>query len=158
MKIINLTINKTTVEQAGDGVKEPDNKDEVINLLTFDQIPTHQDIYTRAHKLTIIAFEHGAEGAMIDGPGWLMGALESELQDNMIKPLYSFTKHVAGENRIHTGFVGPYIGDKAFWPKGPNTTVCARCGEVDDVYNFQHTDTFGLFHCNICGKEFKVWW
>uniref|UniRef100_A0A6M3MDN1 Putative transposase n=1 Tax=viral metagenome TaxID=1070528 RepID=A0A6M3MDN1_9ZZZZ len=156
MRIINLTRNKTTVEQAGDGVKEPNNKDKVINLLSFDQIPTNKEIYLRAHELAKIA--DNAEGAMIKEPSWLMGALETELLDLMIKPLYSFTKLVENNICMHTGFVGPYQPDKLFWPKGQNTVVCARCGEVDNVYNFQHTDTFGLFHCNTCDKEFKVWW
>jgi len=169
MIIINLTGKITTTEQKIDGVVEPMNRDTVINLLTFDQIPTNKEIFIRANKLTHVAMDNGAKGVLIDGPGWLIGALELDLQDHMIKPFYSFVKRVPAKIQTgheplfvnlpaHIGFVGPYLSDTSHWPKTDKNIVCVRCGNVDEVHSFQHTDEYDLFHCDHCNKDFKVWW
>jgi len=90
--ILNLTQHSPTKEQIEDGVFEPEYKDKVRELLTFNNIPSKNEIKERARLLTGIAISEGVDEVMIGGAPYLMGALELELKSYNIKPLYSFTK------------------------------------------------------------------
>lgn len=75
MKILNLTQHAATPEQIAAGVFEPQDKEAVRELLTFETLPTKEEIHSRAVKLTIEALEHDVKAAMIGGAGYLMSEL-----------------------------------------------------------------------------------
>ena len=97
--ILNLTQHAPTPEQVEAGVVElpPDLKQILKGLLDFSEIPSKQDVVTRAVAITSIAKEYGASHVMIGGAPYLMGALEAVLKDNDIKPLYAFSQRVSVE-------------------------------------------------------------
>jgi len=93
LNILNLTQHQGTPEQ---GVYEPENKQLVKELLTFDAPPTKADIDSRAAALADIAVYHAdcndCWHAMIGGAPFFMGALERALKARGIQPVYSFTR------------------------------------------------------------------
>lgn len=106
--ILNLTQHPSTPEQEAQLVVEPRRcKDEIKNLLTFDEIPTNQEIESRAKELARIAASEAAMYAgdsetevwitrvMIGGAPYFMGALEKailECPDWGFRPVYAFSK------------------------------------------------------------------
>jgi len=118
MRIVNLTQHVATKEQIVDGVFEPVAKEQVKDLLTFAHIPTPEELADRAELLATVAWENGAEAAMIGGAPYLMAPLERALVEHGIDPCYAFTERRStevmdpdtGEVRktqifVHTGFV-----------------------------------------------------
>lgn len=118
MRIVNLTQHVATKEQIADGVFEPVAKEQVKDLLTFAHIPTPEELADRAELLAAVAWENGAEAAMIGGAPYLMAPLERALVEHGIDPCYAFTERRStevmdpdtGEVRktqilVHTGFV-----------------------------------------------------
>ena len=95
MRILNLTQHNATEEQVKAGVFEPKNKELVRQLLTFNEIPTEQEILDRADKLTEIALDEGADATMIGGVPFLMSSLEEYLKLAKVKPLYAFSKRIS---------------------------------------------------------------
>lgn len=118
MNIINLTQHAATEEQAAAGVIEPANKAEVQALLTFSSLPSQAEIGKRAIALANIARDSGVRAAMIGGAGYLMHALELELQYVNVIPLHAFSVRESIEETQddgsvvkrnvfrHVGFVG----------------------------------------------------
>lgn len=103
--MINLTQHVATPEQVEAGVVDlPDSiREEIQKFLTFDTAPVSGEIYSRAAKIADIASDIiGADSAMIDGPSFLMSALENALKERGITPYYAFTTRdvveVEGEN------------------------------------------------------------
>jgi hypothetical protein len=90
-----------TEEQMQAGVVEPDEYDKktIIDLLTFDSIPTYKEINYRADQLANIAANQcDYEGnyvyfssAMIGGAPYLMSALEYALDEITVNALYAFS-------------------------------------------------------------------
>lgn len=105
--ILNLTQHPNTEDQWDQGVDQLDVpiQHELKKLLNFDEIPTHEEILTRAIAICAIAKEHGATAAMIGGAPFLMSTLEAVLKDNDIKPLYAFSKRVVIEETREDGTV-----------------------------------------------------
>lgn len=117
--IINLTQHAATPEQLAAGVVEPaeDAKQDIRTLLTFDVLPTRQDIDARAHDLAAIATmcatededaergEQTIDAAMIGGAPYLMPALEAALKDAYITPLYAFSKRESKDVTMPDGSV-----------------------------------------------------
>ena len=103
--VINLTQHPATEEQEFDGVFEPQNKEDVRRLLTFDTIPNKGVLYMRAVQLAEIASESGAKFAMIGGAPYLMSPLEDALKREGITPLYSFSERESIEETLPTGEV-----------------------------------------------------
>ena len=117
MKILNLTKNTTTPEQQAQGVFEPSPQDkaDIKRLLTFDEIPTSEDIRQRASMLADIAVGYGADAVMVGGAPYLMPALVLEIP----RAVFAFSKRVSEEQlqpdgsvrKInvfkHVGFVEP---------------------------------------------------
>ncbi len=111
--ILNLTTNIIDDTLKNEGVFEPTNKDEITKLLTFKDLPTLEEIKSRAERLSTIAeeemtsklFESGelTEGdynefglpadceILIGGQGFLMTNLESELFSRGLRPIYQLT-------------------------------------------------------------------
>ena len=120
--ILNLTQHNATAEQVKAGVVEPQEKEVIKRLLTFDELPTKQEIRTRAKKLASYAkwfFDSKRGKALIGGAPFLMSELEFWLRKNKIEPVYAFSKRVSVEKEIngeiiktnvfkHIGFVSPY--------------------------------------------------
>jgi len=120
MRILNLTQHAATEDQILAGVIEPANKQEVVDLLTFDEIPSGEEMANRAARLAAIAQAAGVEAAMIGGAPYFMGALESALLEAGVEPVYAFSRRVSEEmiqpdgsvRKVgvfrHVGFVRPY--------------------------------------------------
>lgn len=116
-KILNLTQHEATQTQLDLGVFEPENKQQVRNLLTFEEPPNHKDMVRRAKELAEICRKHGASRAMIGGAGYFMGTLEYVLREEGVIGMHSFTKRVVYETDngdgtttkqsefVHTGWV-----------------------------------------------------
>ena len=103
--IVNLTQHPATEEQVFDGVFEPQEKDNVKCLLTFDTIPNKGGLYMRAVQLALIASESGAKFAMIGGAPYLMSPLEEALKKEGVIPLYSFSERESIEETLPSGEV-----------------------------------------------------
>jgi len=105
MKILNLTQHNATPEQVSQGVVEPKDKAQVQALLTFDELPTAEEIRRRAEALAEIAAAEGAEAAMIGGAPYLMADLEAALQARGIRPVYAFSRREVVETQMPDGTV-----------------------------------------------------
>jgi len=93
--ILNLTQHDATEEQLKAGVVEPTKEDKawVRQLLTFNEIPSKNDIVRRAKELSEVAEEYiECEKAMIGGAPFLMPSLEYYLKKKGVVPVYSFSK------------------------------------------------------------------
>lgn len=119
-RIINLTQHTGTPEQ---GVVElpSESRKEVVNLITFDEVPTGAEMRRRARRIAEIATDHGANSAMIGGAPYFQRPLEEELREKGIEPVYAFSVREAVEQQLpdgsvrktsvfrHAGFVRPYL-------------------------------------------------
>ena len=92
--ILNLTQHHGTHEQ---GVIEPRDKREVQQLLTFNQIPTSDEMASRAALLALIALSHRVDSALIGGAPYFMSTLEKALCNVGIPPVYSFSQRICVE-------------------------------------------------------------
>jgi len=122
VRILNLTQHTASAEQVAAGVVEPENKELVQGLLTFDTMPTRADVVERAKKLAVVASYHrdcnDTSTVMIGGAPFLMGALEEALTGAWLTPVYAFSVRESAENMSadgcvvktnvfrHVGFVG----------------------------------------------------
>lgn len=95
--IINMTQHPATPEQLEAGVFEPADKAQVQRLLTFDSIPSREEMQERARLLANIAKSYGCEAAMIGGAPFFMAPLEAALMAAGLKPLYAFSTREAVE-------------------------------------------------------------
>ena len=94
--IVNLTTEPATEEQAAAGVKTfgPANAGRIKRLLTFDGIPSDEELRQRADCLSIIALraqedDRSISGAMISPPGFFARYVEDALWSAGIQPLYT---------------------------------------------------------------------
>ena len=99
--IINLTQHAATPEQNLAGVVDLSGEDLALlkDYLTFHTLPSKGEIKAKAQALTTLATlaGNGATGAMIGGAPYLMSALEQELKEKGITPLYAFSERVSEE-------------------------------------------------------------
>lgn len=119
-RIVNLTQHTGTPEQ---GVVElpPEVRKEVVDLITFGEIPTGTEMRRRAQRISTIAADHGANSAMLGGAPYFQRLLEEELREKGIEPVYAFSVREAVEQQLpdgsvrktsvfrHAGFVRPYL-------------------------------------------------
>ncbi|MDD3915374.1 MAG: hypothetical protein PHF76_12100 [Bacteroidales bacterium] len=119
--ILNLTQHISTEEQTAQFVVEPRmNREEIRALLTFEEIPSKEEIGRRAKELARIAASEASMYAgdtdneiwithvMIGGAPYLMGALEraiSECPDWGFSPVYAFSKRESVEQTQPDGSV-----------------------------------------------------
>ena len=124
--ILNLTQHPASQEQIEAGVIEPTKKEYVKELLTFNELPTKQQIKEKAKKIAVYAsfvFRNTKDfkdrKAMIGGAPYLMSQLEEQLRRYRIEPIYAFSQRVSEEKEIdgkivktnvfkHIGFVSTY--------------------------------------------------
>lgn len=106
-KIINLTQHICTEEQKAQGVFEPkpEDKEVIKKLLTFNEIPSAEEIHKSAAFLTKFAKTYEVKEAMIGGASYLMSSLEEELYNQGIEPLYSFSVRESKEEHLSDGSV-----------------------------------------------------
>lgn len=97
--IINLTQHVVTAEQIAAGVVEPsaEDKNNIQILLTFDEIPSVEELDRRAYSLATLVTNMGASNAshhrvMIGGAPYFMGALEKALKAQGHQPVYAFSR------------------------------------------------------------------
>lgn len=128
MSIINLTQHQATPEQVAAGVFDLPTilRGYLSELLTFDAIPSAEEIKARANDIAIMAamLARGADRAeeadgavaendrgalaryaMIGGAPYLMAPLEIALCDNEIQPLYAFSVRESVEQEQPDGTV-----------------------------------------------------
>ena len=108
MKAYNLTQHIATSEQIENGIIEPNPevKEKIKKLLTFDKLPTIPEMQKRAKKLMkIIESEFKDEYIMIGGAPYFMSILEDELIHWGYTPIYSFSKRVSKEIIMEDGTV-----------------------------------------------------
>ena len=104
MTIINLTQHNATPEQLAQSVVNlEEGHDKLVTLLTFNNLPTHEEIEMKASAIAEIADGYGA--AMIGGAPYLMPALTSALKKRGIKPLFAFTERVSVDKMLPDGSV-----------------------------------------------------
>jgi len=101
--IVNLTQHAATAEQIAAGVVDlpAPEREALAALLTFDALPTRQELEDRAADIAELAAYNGLGGddadsplaaaAMIGGAPYLMPALEKALRAVCVTPLYAFS-------------------------------------------------------------------
>jgi hypothetical protein len=108
--ILNLTQHNATAEQKAQLVVEPRmTKEKIRELLTFEEIPTKEEIESRAEKLAEIAVSEANHYAgetdnevwitrvLIGGAPFFMGALEKAVRECGFTPVYAFSKRESEE-------------------------------------------------------------
>jgi len=125
MRIYNLTQHPATPEQKAQGVIDLPDVDRrmLANLLTFDEIPSQDDMTSRAMAIVNLLADiaPGGQTVMIGGAPFFMSTLEGILIQAGHTPVYAFSKRVSVETQnpdgsvtktnkfIHEGFVTPSI-------------------------------------------------
>lgn len=127
--IVNMTADPATPEQLAAGVFDPtpEERAEIVALLTFDTLPEQDDIERRADDLALTALallaarfrslSHMEQErllerdslsyfAMVGGASFLMPHLEQEMVAYGVNPLYPFLT----KEGVHRGFVAPTLG------------------------------------------------
>ena len=101
--IINLPQHAATAEQVAVGVVDlpAEQREALIDALTFESIPDAGEIRARAHDIAELACFNGLGGddgddpfpshAMIGGALWLMAPLAKELRLRSIEPVFAFS-------------------------------------------------------------------
>lgn len=108
MRLFNLTQHSLTPEQIANNECfriEATAGDIVSDRLTFNTIPSEEEMTERAVELARLASQHAAEGAIIGGAGYFMPYLEKELFRLSIVPMYSFSKRESVEKKNADGSV-----------------------------------------------------
>jgi len=105
--MINLTQHLATTDQLADGVVNLSEiqRQSLIALLSFDELPEPSDTQKRAKAIAAIAKYHNATAALIGGALWLMPALIKSLTAESIEPYYAFSKRVTQEDRLSDGTI-----------------------------------------------------
>lgn len=129
MKIVNLTQHWATPEQKEAGVFDLplDQQKELVNLLTFNNLPVGSEMYRRATEIAQMAkmalggsLYIGGCYAMIGGAPYFMRWQEEALESVNVIPVYAFSQRVSVEETLvdgtvkkttvfkHSGFVKGY--------------------------------------------------
>lgn len=114
IKVWNLTQHEPTKDQLDVGVRNTGCREEVKKLLTFEDIPTKEEMYSRARKLAGIVFSENVTRdfygkkpkVMIGGAPYFMPILEQVLRDEFgYEVVYAFSKRVVEEHQLPDGSV-----------------------------------------------------
>jgi hypothetical protein len=110
-KIVNLTQHVATPEQIAQGVVDLDHEDraECARLLTFDELPTEEDLWVRADQLVELVkcspiSEPGC-WVMIGGAPFFMESLATALRREGYCPVYAFSRRESIEEKQADGSV-----------------------------------------------------
>lgn len=123
--IINLTQHVATQDQIAAGVVEPsaEDKKNIQSLLTFEELPSVEDLEGRAYSLATLVTNMGSANAshhkvMIGGAPFFMGRLAAALKAQGHRPVYAFSRRESVDQHQpdgtvrkvavfkHLGFVG----------------------------------------------------
>lgn len=90
MKRINLTQHNASL---GQGCMPRSGQEErmIKKLLTFEELPSSEEVNSRAKELVQIAVNSGANEAMIGGASYLMELLAPALRQAGVQPVHAFT-------------------------------------------------------------------
>ena len=104
--IINLTHHELTSEQL-EGFEHVgiSYRDMIKGFLTFDNLPTREQITDCAYALARIAIGQKATHAMIGGAPYLMSTLETALKYYGVQPLYAFSQRESVEKTLEDGSI-----------------------------------------------------
>lgn len=105
---MNLTQHNLTQEQVANNECfriEAVANDIVCDRLTFNSIPTAEEMEERALELARLAANHSVEAAVIGGAPYFMPFIEKALLKLDIMPLYSFSKRESVERKNPDGTV-----------------------------------------------------
>jgi len=111
VSVLNLTQHPATGEQVVAGVVEPRDKEAVRRLLTFDDLPTGEEVQAAASALAELAsaeVDAVADGdplVLIGGAPFLMAPLERALRARNLIPLYAFSRRESAEEVAPDGTV-----------------------------------------------------
>ena len=99
MKVFNATQHAATQDQIDANVVDLTAEDRKVlsTLLTFDDIPSKDELATRALQVTALLKQLGAEAAMIGSAPFFMGVLEHTLKSVGIVPMYAFSRRESVE-------------------------------------------------------------
>lgn len=103
--ILNLTQHVATPEQKAAGVVDlpQEKRQKLIALLTFEELPTRDEINRRASDIADLT--DGYTTVMIGGASYLIPALQRELLWRSKRVLHAFTKRVVTETTDPSGAV-----------------------------------------------------
>lgn len=110
-KVLNLTQHESTAEQKSDGVFDlhPEHREKIRELLTFDELPSAEDIVdaadTAADLAADVAEVAGCHHVMIGGAPFLMSSLERALKNRGLTPVYAFSRRESVEEKLPDGSV-----------------------------------------------------
>jgi len=111
--ILNLTQHSASDEQIAEGVVNVPSecRERLTTLLTFDTLPSQEEIMARAEKLAEYAFRilrdsgdvlNGTE-VMIGGAPFFMGPLTNALAECGLKAVFAFSRRESVETVIRHG-------------------------------------------------------
>ena len=105
--ILNLTQHNATPGQIEAGVVDHrgEPREVLVQFLSFADIPTAEEIRTRAKVIAERAAETGHRRAMIGGALWLMAPLAEELRGQGIEPVFAFSRREVVEEAQADGTV-----------------------------------------------------
>lgn len=110
--IINLTQHNATADQIAAGVIEPSPEDKKIiqNGLTFDELPSAEEMEWRAYGLATLVTNMGAANAshhtvMIGGAPFFMSFLEKALKAQGHRPVYAFSRRESVDQVLEDGSI-----------------------------------------------------
>src|SRR5690606_31469495 len=97
-RVLNLTQHRATDEQIEAGVFDlhPEHQDKLRSLLTFDELPTAEEVAmdaeAAANLAAAVAVMAECRHVMIGGAPFLMSSLERALKERGLIPLYAFSR------------------------------------------------------------------
>lgn len=111
--ILNLTQHTATPDQLAAGVIDlPEDRRRVLQkALTFEELPTRQDLEERADCVAGIVRDYcqkqmlSDDAAMIGGAPFFMPILAESLKESGIQPLYAFSQRIVEEQEDKAGGV-----------------------------------------------------
>jgi len=106
---LNLTQHKVSFEQVQEGVIDLPDPEEVRKFLTFEELPTGEEVRRRAKALAELALAQAnriypsPDGVkvMVGGALYLMSPLEAELKAYGLQPIYAFSQRISEEKEVN---------------------------------------------------------
>lgn len=91
--ITNLTQHQATPDQVTAGVTDlpADDRARLQSLITFNEVPSKEELRERAKAVAEMAVKAGNATAMIGGAPYFMSVLEDALCEAGVKPVYAFS-------------------------------------------------------------------
>ena len=104
--ILNLTQHEATPQQIKQHVIEPSKEDkrEIKNALSFNEIPSRDEISNRITRLSFIVEKYNPTSVMIGGASFLIFPLEKKLRQKWLV-FHAFSKRVSTERKNADGTI-----------------------------------------------------